>query len=800
MPDFDAQKAEAFFTEVYSAGPQYFPSPSWLPSPPSPSVDFNTDEISVDEITYVIKRTKSRSSASPLDGISYKILKKCPSLISALFNLYNACWSSATIPQAWKQGVVRLIPKSSASTCPSDPANFRPIALTPCVGKVFTSILKNRFLPFMLQNSYMDTVIQKAFVNGIPGCAEHHCKLAEVIREASEKHRSLSVCWLDLANAYGSVPHGLIQFALGHYNVPLHVINIISSLYSGLSATITSNKWATSFVPLQTGVYQGDPLSVVIFNTIMCTLIDALKPLQHLGYNLSGTKHLVHLLQYADDTCLVANGPSSCQELLRQVEQWLHWSGMRAKVPKCYSLGIQSSTGRLFDPCLTLHNQHIPFISSNPIKFLGFRVQVPMDKSTVRTSLHSRLLGLLQNVDDTPVTGKQKLLLYKAGVCPRIMWDLTISHLSPTWVTTTLEAEATRFLKKWVGLARSANPASLYLPKTKGGMGIPSILTLFKKQQVSHASRLILSRDPVVRHSATQKTISEQHKQRMSFKPMVMARDALVMDPGMSSQKLSKVARTMVTEDDTEARLSVMLASDRRGEALRVAEEDAADQWASALENLTSFELKFALNACQDTLPHNANLSLWKGHPSDCKLCGERQTLLHVLCNCPVALQLRRYNVRHDKVLQVIYNFLKEHLNNHQSMIADLHDSSPYVFPPNITSTDLRPDIVVWNDTTRSVSLLELTVCHESNFVEAHQRKVTRYLDLEEEIRRSRFRVKTMPIQVGCRGFVDIKSFEGMKELVTGVNIRTYRKFLQDICSTTISASYNIWTSRNYKN
>ena len=59
----------------------------------------------------------------------------------------------------------------------------------------------------MLQNSYMDITIQKAFVNGIPGCTEHHCKLAEVIKEASEKHRSLSVCWLDLANAYGSVPH-----------------------------------------------------------------------------------------------------------------------------------------------------------------------------------------------------------------------------------------------------------------------------------------------------------------------------------------------------------------------------------------------------------------------------------------------------------------------------------------------------------------------------------------------------------------------------------------------------------------
>ena len=32
-----------------------------------------------------------------------------------------------------------------------------------------------------------------------------------------------------------------------------------------------------------------------------------------------------------------------------------------------------------------------------------------------------------------------------------------------------------------------------------------------------------------------------------------------------------------------------------------------------------------------------------------CKLCGKRQTLLHVLNHCQVALELRRYNQRHDK-------------------------------------------------------------------------------------------------------------------------------------------------------
>ena len=292
--------------------------------------------------------------------------------------------------------MVRLITKSSASASNSDSANCRPIALTSCIRKLFTSILKNRWLSFILANQYMDTNIQKALINGVPGCAEHQCKLASIIKEATEKRRALTVCFLDLANVYGSVPHALIKFCLQHYRSPPQFTNTISNLYSGLSATITANNWTTPPVPLQTGVYQGDPLSVVIFNTIMCILIDALKPLKHLGYNLSGSKHNVHFLQYANDTCLVANGLFAYQELLNQVDVWLQWNGMKAKVPKCFALGIRSSTGKPCDPGLTLYNQGVPFIGSRSIKFLGYRIQIPMDRLEVKTNLHTKLSSLLQ--------------------------------------------------------------------------------------------------------------------------------------------------------------------------------------------------------------------------------------------------------------------------------------------------------------------------------------------------------------------------------------------------------------------
>ena len=54
----------------------------------------------------------------------------------------------------------------------------------------------------------------------IPGCTEHHLKLSSVLAEAHSNHKSLAICWLDLANAYGSVHHSLIQFSLRHYHAP----------------------------------------------------------------------------------------------------------------------------------------------------------------------------------------------------------------------------------------------------------------------------------------------------------------------------------------------------------------------------------------------------------------------------------------------------------------------------------------------------------------------------------------------------------------------------------------------------
>lgn len=113
---------------------------------------------------------------------------------------------------------------------------------------------------------------------------------------------------------------------------------------------------------------------------------------------------------------------------------------------------------------------------------------------------------------------------------------------------------------------------------------------------------------------------------------------------------------------------------------------DVAKLWGNALQHLADEHMKFALNSSLDTLPHNANLYLWKRKVSEaCHLCGERQTLIHVLNACSVAKNSRRYNICHDAVLQDIVNNITKALPSTVKMTSDL---AHYTFSHHIIATD----------------------------------------------------------------------------------------------------------------
>ena len=125
------------------------------------------------------------------------------------------------------------------------------------------------------------------------------------------------------------------------------------------------------------------------------------------------------------------------------------------------------------DPKLLLDGQPIPF-ATQAFKFLGMTVEVPTNQKTSKEVVVSELKRMLTSIDACPLTRKQKLLLYKAGVCPRLSWLLTIEQFPISWVEKHLNTLATAYLKKWAGLARSSNTAIIHLPPKMVALICPS--------------------------------------------------------------------------------------------------------------------------------------------------------------------------------------------------------------------------------------------------------------------------------------------------------------------------------------
>lgn len=155
----------------------------------------------------------------------------------------------------------------------------------------------------------------------------------------------------------------------------------------------------------------------------------------------------------------------------------------------------------------------------------------------------------------------------------------------------------------------------------------------------------------------------------------------------MSSYQLSRKVKSMVEEEDATARLRYSRSLVRQNKPLND-DSRAPHVWSTTITSLPERVLSFALNSLTDTLPHNANLHLWKKVSSAaCDLCGNPQTLLHVLNSCPYVLEKRRYKDRHNSILEAIHSFLVDLLPAIKSITVDLPSHS-YSFPQQIVCTD----------------------------------------------------------------------------------------------------------------
>ncbi len=387
-------------------------SPGYVPRPVSPRSPFNTSQPSL-----------------------------CPQVTKILWKLIRVVWKNQSIPVEWQEAVGIFIPKERNSTTINQ---FRSIALLNVEGKQFFSVFARRMTSFLSNNHYIDTSCQKAGLSGFPGCIEHTSVIWEQIqrskREKSERH----IVWLDLANAYGSVPHKLVEVALEFFHVPACVITIIAKYFNNLRMCFSLHGHMTGWQQMSVLPWAAQyPLSC------LWQLLKSSSSEQDRwpeGWDL----HQEEVRGYMDDVTTILQTAPCTAQLLKRLDELIQWARMKIKPSKSRSLSIRKGV-REDRTVFTAGGEKIPLLNEKSVRSLGRDYTPELSDRQVGKLVQKQLREGLEKIDSSQLPGKLKVWCYQFTLFQRVMWPLKVSKI-PSSLASRMDTISNTYIRKWLGL------------------------------------------------------------------------------------------------------------------------------------------------------------------------------------------------------------------------------------------------------------------------------------------------------------------------------------------------------------
>ena len=846
-------------------------------------------------------------SAPGLDGITYYHLNHLPSCQHVLATLFNKLLEARAAPSFWGSARIKLVHKAGNT---DDPSNFRPIALTSVVGKLFHKILSRRLEEYLKVNSVIDACVQKGFLTGVPGVFEHVYSLSAILQDALAKKKPLMMIFLDLRNAFGSVSHQLIFDMLTAVRVPSSYLQYIQSFYSHLSVTIMSKSWETDPIPFRRGVFQGDTLSPIVFLLVFNPILqlaeslnqsygykfllpvegtDTFPPVQTFiyvkwtesgdelpgwykaqveQYYLDGSCKIVYcndndcevsevvnfnsvdwkpcskrarkfvplsgnpsttkanwkpcpklvdstehsVKGYADDVTVISTNLDTHVYVLQTVDQKASDLDLSFKPVKCVSY-LYDGAKHLKEGIL-LSKGTTRSITEGGTKFLGKLIDVSLSatKKAANKQMIARFGELLTTTDVLSIRGEYKVWIYRNYILSLLRFHLSIDAVTQAAIAR-LESMATRYLKKWLHLPRSATRVILYYP----GVCCPSISCVSKEAKLNLLSCVSASSDPQLHelglHLQLGNTFLQVHDHDYSI--LSAAKKQLNCFPLARSLYLeAKHHLVKETRSQCENHLQTLTVQSKFGDSAKL--EATCGSWNRLMSGFHPGQLSFLLRASSDTLPTAVNLCRWKVQCSArCTLCAStRPTTAHVLSGCPAALTQNRYTYRHNLALQCLAFQLINVLKDFPSIqvfadIPTLQASlSPLAtIPPAVLVTSYRPDLVFYNAITNSIALLEFTcpLDSEHHLEAARSRKQGKveYQQLLAEFDRLHISNYYETLEISVLGHYHLSSIQNLRNLLhfvhqdVLVSKTAVRKLLDLVAQKCITGSQRIFLARD---
>ncbi|KAJ8010150.1 hypothetical protein DPEC_G00071990 [Dallia pectoralis] len=582
------------------------------------------------------------------------------------------------------------------------------------------------------------------------------------IQAAKKEKRDIHVIFLDLANAFGSVPHNLLWESFSFFHVPSIVTNLVKAYFKDLQLCFTTADFTTSWQCLEVGIMAGCTISSLAFTMAMEVIIRASRWVVG-GEKTKNGICLPPIRAYMDDMTTLTTTAACTRRLLGKLQENIKWARMTIKPNKSRSISIVK--GQLKNVRFCIGDDPIPTVSEQPVKSLGRWYNASLgDKDQVQ---QESLNWLSQEYN----CSKVRLLMTLKDSS-----DQTISNAVPPLLTGRKWTPSDAVQQVTSALRHSDIVGHVQLGR--GGFGLAASKPTWRKASTSERRKMVVEE---VRH---------QEEAERSAKAVSLAKQGQWMRwEGLERRKLS---------------------------------------WRELWE-MEANNISFIIRATYDVLPSPKNLNQWYGEDPTCDLCPNPANLV----GCKTSLTQGRYTCRHNQVLKSLAAALESKRNTINSLPLRTTNSIPALnfipegekrpnyrpirpetgqlatardwkmladlgqqlnFPPEIAVTTLRPDLVLWSPSLKSVYIIELTVPWESSTEEAYELKKLRYTDLAADAQQRGWRAKIYPVEVGCRGFVASSTTRLLKDL--GICGQALRQTVRAVSEAAERSSHWIWIKR----
>lgn len=379
------------------------------------------EDITTDEVEGTIKSLKT-GKASAIDKINNEMLKYLNDENKVfLTKMFNYCLETGSYP--WSVSVITPLHKKGSK---DDPDNYRAVAVSSVIGKLFSTVLLNRLIKYRKENC-PDPPNQLGFTKGAQ-TYDHILTMQTIASKYRKLKSNVYAVFVDFRKAFDSVCRQALFLKLAKSGATGKFYDVLRAMYSKSKAYIKLSGRLSKQFDINKGTEQGHPLSPDLFKIFLSDLSELLE----LKNCPSLWNKLISHLLFADDLILLALDSKTAQDQINKLIDFCKEWGIEINELKTKAVIFGHDITKSLVPKFIINGKPLEIVDS--YCYLGIILhksgKLAEAKNSLKTKAMRAFFGMKRTLNRTKLSTRAVTTLFDSLIKPILLYG------APIWTPT----------------------------------------------------------------------------------------------------------------------------------------------------------------------------------------------------------------------------------------------------------------------------------------------------------------------------------------------------------------------------